>query len=166
MFSYESKMIDKKELLSCLILLIKDDIEKQRRSYESARNASIDAPGRMQSRYDTIGVESAWVADGLAKALNEKEMFINRLANFRLDEVGDKVSLGSIIGISTEGTSLLEYYFMLPVAGGYKLQVGDKTIITLTPITPLGKTLIGKQVGDEIDIKFPKERTIVIDEVA
>ena len=159
-------MLDKQELLTQLIAQIKDDIDKQRKSFEFARNTSVDAPGRMQSRYDTMGVESAWVADGLAKALNEKEMYISRLANFQFGEVADNVCLGSIIGISSEGASLLEYYFILPVASGYKLQVGDTTIVTLTPATPLGKTLIGKQVGDEIDVNFPKQRTITIEELS
>lgn len=158
-------MFDKKNLLTQLISLIQDDIEKQRKSFEFARNTSIDAPGRMQSRYDTMGVESAWVADGLAKALNEKEMYIARLQTFQFNELSNNICLGSIIVISDGESSSLEYYFILPVASGYKLKERDITLTTITPLTPIGKVLIGKQVGEEIKIQFPKPRTIVIKEV-
>jgi hypothetical protein len=161
----ESNMIDKLELLNRLILLIKNDIEKQTASFEYARRASMDAPGRMQSRHDTTGVESAWVADGLAKTLNEKEQHITRLTDFHFSEAGDNVHLGSIVSISTGDSSMLEHYFILPIAGGYKLQIQDVTIVTLTTATPMGKALIGKQIGDVIEMKFPIERTILIEEL-
>jgi transcription elongation GreA/GreB family factor len=45
------------------------------------------------------------------------------------------------------------------------LKEKDITLNTITPLTPIGKVLIGKQVGEEIEIRFPKPRTIVIKEV-
>lgn len=157
--------MNKKNLIELLITTIKADIEKQRKAFESARHTSIDAPGRMQSRYDTMGVESAWVADGLAKALNEKESYIKRLETFQFGVSSDRICVGSIVGILSSESSIIEYFFILPVASGYKLQEKDITITTLTPATPLGKTLIGKQVGEEIEIHFPKPRTIIIEEL-
>ena len=63
--------MDKIHLIEKLTTMLKASIEGQQKSFESARQASVDAPGRMQSRYDTTGIESAWVADGLAMALRE-----------------------------------------------------------------------------------------------
>jgi len=158
-------MFDKKNLLTQLISLIQADIEKQRKSFEFNRRASIDAPGRMQSRYDTMGIESAWVADGLAKALNEKEKCIDRLLTFKFNEFYTKVCLGSIVVVSDYESSSIEYYFVVPVASGYKLREKDITLITITPSSPLGKALMGRQAGEEVEIQFPKSRTIVIKEV-
>ena len=153
---------DKNKIIERLIAKIKADIEKQKKSYKAAKHASIDSPGRMQSRYDTMGVESAWVADGLAKALDEKKSYVARLETFPFNESSDRICLGSIVGISSNESPALEYFFILPVASGYELQENDLKITTLTPETPLGKILIGKEVGEEIEIHFPEIRTIII----
>jgi|GEM_PF-2044655 hypothetical protein len=159
------QMIDKKSLLQQLISLIQADIEKQKKSFARAKRESADAPGRMQSRYDTMGIESAWVADGLAKALNEKELSLRRLQTFMFSNSTPDVRLGSIVVVSSLDSSALEYYFILPTASGYKLQDQGSTIVTLTPITPLGKLLIGRRVNDDFDVQFPKPRTLVIEEI-
>lgn len=158
-------MINKTSLLSELIDLIRSDIAEQRKSFDFARQTSIDAPGRMQSRYDTMGVEAAWVADGLAKSLNEKEMHIVRLQKIQINESPKNVCIGSIVVISSDDSSPQEHYFILPVASGYKLQAENLSITTLTPLTPLGKVLVGKEVGDEIEVKFPKPRSVVIEQI-
>lgn len=158
-------MINKKNVLEQLIVVIKTDIEKLRKSFESAKQASIDSPGRMQSRYDTMGIESAWVADGLAKSLNEKESNLTSLENFKFIESSERVCLGSILGISSSDSPTLEYFFILPVFGGYELQEKDITITTITPETPFGKVLIGGQIGKKIEISFPTRRTITIEKL-
>jgi len=159
-------MIDKKNLIKQLIALIDNDINNQRKAFEIARQTTIDVPGRMQSRYDTMAIESAWVADGLAKALNEKEMSKARLLTLKLDEsFKNNVRIGSIVEISSSDTSKLEYFFILPVASGYSLIEKDKKMTTLTPTTPLGKVLIGKEVGDEIEVNFPTKRLICIEKL-
>lgn len=158
-------MFDKKNLITQLICLIQADIASQKTSFEFVRQTSIDAPGRMQSRYDTMGVEAAWVADGLSKSLNEKEMYIVHLQKLQFNESSKHVCGGSIVAISSDDFSSLEYYFILPVASGYKLQTNDFTIVTLTSLTPMGKALMGREVGEEIKIKFPKSRSVVIERI-
>jgi len=51
--------MNKQVLLNQLIDIVKKNIETQKMSFEFARQTSLDAPNRMQSRYDTMGIESA-----------------------------------------------------------------------------------------------------------
>ncbi len=125
-------MLNKANLLLQLIEKLKTDLENQQKSFESARQASIEAPGRMESRYDTMGIESAWVADGLSKSLDEKKSFIARLEAFRFNDPTDCVSVGSIVVLSSASSPTLEYFFILPVASGYKLREDKETIVTIT----------------------------------
>lgn len=157
--------MNKKALLDQLIDILKKNIEIQRKSFESARQTSLEAPGRMQSRYDTMGIESAWVADGLAKSLIEKEKSVTQLESFKFGDTVNRVCLGSVVGISSGESLSKEYFFILPTASGYQLCENVITITTLTPTTPVGKALIGKQIGEDIEIQIPRHRTIVIEDL-
>ena len=156
-------MINKTTLKEQLIAIIKADIEKHRKSFESAKQASIDAPGRMQSRYDTMGIESAWVADGLAKTLVEKEKNLMHLEACHFADTAGCICLGSIVALSSSDSPTLEYFFLLPIFSGYELEERNITITTLTPETPLGKVLIGKQRGEKREVNFPCRRTITVE---
>lgn len=156
-------MLNKINLKEQLITTIRADIEKHQKSFESVKQASIDAPGRMQSRYDTMGIESAWMADGLAKNLIEKEKNLIHLETCHFTDTAKCIGVGSIVGISSSDSPIPEYFFLLPVFSGYELQEKDLTITTLTPETPLGKVLIGRQAGEKIVVNFPLRRTITVE---
>lgn len=158
-------MVNKTHLKERLITMIKADIEKQLQSFESARQASIDAPGRMQSRYDTTGIESAWVADGLARALREKESNLKCLEAFHWTESNTYVSIGSIVKILSSDSPAPEYFFVIPVLSGCELYENGLTITTLSPETPLGSALMGKKVREKIEVNFPLRRTITVEEL-
>lgn len=158
-------MVNKTHLKERLITMIKADIEKQRQSFESARQASIDAPGRMQSRYDTTGIESAWVADGLARALREKESNLKCLEAFQYTETATYAKIGSIVKLLPSDSPDHEYFFILPVLSGCELHENGTTITTISQETPLGRALIGKKVGEKIEVNFPMRRIITVEEL-
>src|SRR5437588_11599445 len=110
--------INKGEMLGEIVTRLETEIKKLRESFEEAKLTSIEAPGRMQSRYDTMGVEAAWVADGLAKSIEEKAEGTYRLKNVRLPDSPERVSIGCIVGIGPEGSAIENLYFFLTACGG------------------------------------------------
>jgi transcription elongation GreA/GreB family factor len=157
--------MDKIHLIEKLTTMLKASIEGQQKSFESARQASVDAPGRMQSRYDTTGIESAWVADGLARALREKESNLKCIEAFRYPESAAYAKIGSIVKILSSDSPDYEYFFILPVLSGCELHENGTTITTISPETPLGRALIGKKAGEIIEVNFPMRRTITVKEL-
>lgn len=157
--------MNKAHLIAKLITMLRTSIEEQKKSFESARQTSIDSAGRMQSRYDTMGIESAWVADGLARALREKESNLKCLEAFEGTESADYARTGSIVKILSSDSPDHEYFFILPVMSGCELCENGTTITTLSPETPLGRALIGKETGEQIEVNFPVRRTVTIEEL-
>jgi transcription elongation GreA/GreB family factor len=43
-------------------------------------------------------------------------------------------------------------YFLVPAAGGERLQAGGLEVQTLTPQSPLGRALLGLTEGDEAEL--------------
>lgn len=156
--------VDKSKILQQVIDLIEEEVVRLRAGYEQARKTSIEAPGRMQSRYDTMGIEAGWVAGGLAKNLNEKMEALRVLRQIRLPDAPELGALGCIIGIGPKNGSIRSFYFILPVAGGISIPLqGTKfTLQTVTPPTPVGRGLIGKSPGDKVTVLKDKKKSDVI----
>ena len=159
--------IDKEALLAEIIRQLEDEIKKLRESFEEAKLTSIEAPGRMQSRYDTMGVEAAWVADGLAKSLEEKVEGVYRLKNFKLPENPEKVSLGCIVGIGREDAGVENLYFILPACGGMNMVIDNNAIVqTVMPQAPVARALIGKSLEDEVLVRRDRNEPDTIQHLA
>lgn len=126
-----------------------------KQSFETARRASIEAPQRMQSRYDTLAIESAWLADSLAESFRSKQEAITRLRQMRLPETPDRCFVGCVVGIGPTEENIESVYFLVPAAGGVDLEVDGLAfpVKTVTLQAPAGKALVGKSVGDEVSIR-------------
>lgn len=57
---------------------IEKKLERARRSYDIAKNDTIEAEGRMITRYDSTKTETAWLADGYLKEVKELEQCIEK----------------------------------------------------------------------------------------
>jgi len=146
---------DKKGILELLATSLEHEIASLRAGYESARRASVEAPGRMQSRYDSMGIEAGWVASGLAKNLDEKVRALVTLRSFNPPEGCKRVGLGVLLGIGAEPEKVEAVLFVLPVMGGTLLKIPgeDLPVRIVTPQSPLGSSLMGKTVGDPVALR-------------
>ena len=147
--------INKAVLLQQIINELERELAQLRAGYEEARLTSIEAPGRMQSRYDTMGVEAAWVADGLAKNFEEKAEGLSRIKQFRLPNNPKQVAIGCVVGIGPESGTVERIFFILPACGGVSvpLEDGIMTVQTVMSQAPIARKLIGKELDDEVDAR-------------
>ena len=47
-----------------------------------------------------------------------------------------------------------KYYFLLPAGGGSQVDYQGKIVHVITPKAPLGKALLLREVGDEIEVQI------------
>lgn len=142
----------KRKLVDQLVAELTAEIEKLKAGFQEARQTAIESPGRMQSRYDTMGVEAAWVATGLSKTIHEKQQALASIKNLRTDPIPDRITIGSLVGVGREDSQVRSYYFIVPSAGGITLALAElpAPIRTLTIGAPAAIALVGRDVGDEV----------------
>jgi hypothetical protein len=140
------------EILNIVISTINDEIERLKTSFEASKNLSIDAPNRMQSRYDTMGIEAAWLSDGLAKKIEERKKELNILKSIQDAEISDVIGIKSLIELKDDSNNKISKYFLLPVAGGIKINYMGNEIMTISKDSPIAKELFGKKEGDSIEL--------------
>ena len=153
---------DKTKLLAAVLRIVEAEIEHLQTGLAHARHAKLEAPGRMQSRYDTMGIEAGWVADGLVKTLGEKQESLRLLTQFQFPTETKRVGLGSLVGIGSRNGLPQDFYFVLPGAGGASITWENNEISIVTPQAPIARKISGKIFGDEIILDPLKKESQVI----
>ena len=101
-----TEVMDKLAIVGAFIELLKGEIQGAKRRLETARQASIDAPGAMQSHSDTTKYQMGLVADGLRRFISEKEEAVSALAYFRSTFSGNASTIigpGSVAEVESGG---------------------------------------------------------------
>lgn len=135
--------------------LIQAEIESQLSSAKLAASQAYEtathSENKAENKYDTLGLEAAYLAEGQSKrvlGLDEDLAVFQRLDIKHFND-DTEVKLGALICLRPkQGED--KYLFISPVSGGTLIHYDDIGIVLITPSSPLGKSLIGKLVDDEI----------------
>jgi len=140
--------IDKKMLLKKLLELTEaKEIEIGKASRDAQERAN-EAEGAMQSRYDTFKEEGQNLAGGLKirhEELKSSVLILNEILKTSNFENHFKVQHYSYIEIAFEDGNE-GIFFIAPIMGGETLY---DNITIITPASPIGKCLMGKEEGEE-----------------
>jgi transcription elongation GreA/GreB family factor len=160
---------DKARLLACLQERIAAELQTLRESQRAAQDGATHEETRQEDPKDTRAIEAQYIARGLADRVEGLRGTIAALGRVRLDAFGpdDPIALSAVVCLRDEADDSETLYFVVPIAGGEALEDGDSTVTTITPESPLGQALMGKQTEDDIDLQLPRRRLrAVIDWVA
>lgn len=143
-----------------LFLKIKEELSKMLELYKLEMKAAQEEAnyhkGAMESRYDTFKEEAQSLKDGLARQYAEVASVMSKISALdynierHIDSSG-KIKIGSIVKTveSSFASSTVYNYFILHNIGIVALDSTE--YITIGLDSPLAKSLIGKEVGDEIN---------------
>lgn len=114
-----------------------------RASHEEATHES----SRAESKYDTRGLEAAYLAGGQARQAKEildsiKAYEALATRDFAPDE---PIDLTALVELDADGTRAT--YFIGPKSGGLEIKHRGKEIMVITPQSPLGQNLMGRKAG-------------------
>lgn len=148
-----NQSIDKQQIHAAVLAALKDLVENARaatlRAYETATHEENIA----ENKYDTLGLEAAYLAQGQARRLAECEADLIAFQNLtpRTFTQDDAVAVGALIQLEDEDGET-QFLLLGPAAGGLKITWNGLDIVVITPHAPLGKALLRAAVGDEIAV--------------
>jgi len=157
----------KEKLFDALIMQIisakKITMQRQKESQTEA-NMHI---GAMESRYDTFKEEAQYLAGAQAIRVNELNQELLELQQLyelvRQNAIPyNRICLGSLVVVETEFGEK-KTYLVASAAGGQLIETEEGKCQVITPASPVGRALVGKKVGDEIE--FLLNGTVIISEV-
>ena len=142
------KQINKRVLIKQLLDLTKIKEAEIGKASKDAQERANEAEGAMQSRYDTFKEEGQYLAGGLKlrhEELKASVSILEEILNTSNFEDHVKIQLYSYVEVEFEDGSESSF-FITPIMGGENL---DGDILIITPNSPIGTCLIGKEEGDE-----------------
>jgi transcription elongation GreA/GreB family factor len=145
--------MDKGKLLNSLIEQLEEKLALLVHSAHEARQAATDDESKAENKYDTRGLEASYLAGAQAKRSEDLKQSILLLKRMRLREFSEQTPIDHTALVTTEiEAQESKVFFILPAAGGSKLQVDQHEVMVLTPESPIGQSLMGKRQGDLVDI--------------
>ena len=142
--------VNKASLRDGIILQLRQELVRQTSAAEASRDEAISEESRAENKWDTHSQEAAYLAEGQAKLAAEIRDNIELYATLLLPEFtpADPIAVGAIVELENAGNRTS--YFVGPRAGGLELSIDGRSILVLTPQSPLGRQLIGKREGDTL----------------
>jgi transcription elongation GreA/GreB family factor len=162
------RRIDKQEVLRLLRQRLAEQLAALTSSHSAAQSGATHEESRQEHPKDTRAIEAQYLARGLAHRVETLRDSVAQLNLMRLESFadGDEIGLSALVGVVDEHDEPA-IYFLVPVGGGETLKIGRRQVLALTPTSPIGRALIGRQVGDEASFELPRGRCrLTIDWVA
>lgn len=137
---------------------IRESLQVALREQEAAATEARDGATPSDKRDDArtaIEFSSLAKAQGRRAQLAQDDLAV--IEGFRPKKMGTGVNVGDIVEI--EDGDLGRTIFLAPVGAGIELTMpgGDGYVTVVTPASPLGKALLGRKLGDTVEISVRDE---------
>jgi len=152
---------------------------------KQAHDAAIDDQSVAETQYDTLAIESAYLAEGQSRRIEQYrdelmqlDHVIEKLARAHSSlpatssimngqnkvKVGDLVTITVLDEYGNESAEQLKHYYLMPIAPGLEIsQTVDskaRCFTVITPQSPLGARLLGCELDEEIELSFSAQSLI------
>ena len=149
--------LDRKRALRAeLVARLASQLDAARNAHQSAIEGATHEQARAENDKDTRGLEQSYLARGHSARIADLEVAVTAVGALALRTftAEQAVALGALVVVGEEERRLT--YFVVSHGGGETLAGG--TVQVVTPRSPLGLALIGKQPGDVAELRLAGRR--------
>ncbi|MFG0722940.1 GreA/GreB family elongation factor [Pseudomonas sp. GLN_6] len=147
--------MNKAQLLQQVIARLEDDLLQAQQAALTAYEAATHEENIAENKYDTLGLEASYLATGQARraaAIRQTLANWKQLVLRSFDpQLG--IQLGALVELSDE-QERRQCLLLGPNGAAMKLQQDGQAVQVIGPQAPLGQSLLGKQIGDEVTLRL------------
>ena len=146
-------MPNKKQLVDLVVTSLSKQLQQAIDAANEAHAAAVDDQSVAETQYDTLAIEASYLAEGQSKRVIEFQHAIDTYKALELIEFNNDsyIALGALVQLSADAETN-HWFFIGPAAGGFRDQIAQHSITVITPQSPMGTALIGKQLDDDIEV--------------
>jgi transcription elongation GreA/GreB family factor len=152
--------MDKHDLVSQLVRQLEASARTALTARDAAATEARDGATPDEKREDA---RAAHQLGTLGKAQQRRAQQalaeVDALARFRPGPLTERIGLGAIVEIEDEESGEGRTFFLAPVGAGITLTGpgGDGLLSVVTPVSPIGRAVLGKKTGDVVDVTVDGE---------
>ncbi len=143
--------MNKPALLQAIIERLTIDLEVAQRAAQTAYETATHEENVAENKYDTLGLEASYLATGQARRMEEIRHGLAKFRALQLRDLQAGIELGALVALESE-SGVRQWFFLGPDAAGLKLEFEGCPVMVITPRSPLGQSLLGKEVDDEVSM--------------
>ena len=146
--------MNKRALIKKITAKLAGELEIYFRAAQFSRAEATHESSKAESKYDTRGLEASYLARGQSRQAAELEAAIAAFEKLPIKKftADEPIDLGALVELENGGEKL--FYFIGPRAGGTEILHDRKEILVITPQSPLGEQLMGKNSRDGLQLNF------------
>ena len=147
-------MMDKFLLQQQVLERLAEDLLQAEQAVRAAHETATHEENIAENRYDTLGLEAAYLATGQARRAEAIRQAMARWRQFRPNpyEASQGIQLGALVClVDSDGRQL--QLFLGPDGGSMQLLSGAYLVQVISSQAPLGRAMLGKCEGDEVSIR-------------
>jgi len=147
--------MNKALVLEQLIAALRHDLSALQTAVKVAHESATHGESVAENKYDTRGLEAAYLAHGQAMRATEIEaalLSFEAINPNSLATCNNEVALHSFMQLEDQsGTT--RWLWLGSDAGGLKFSFDKRDAMVVTPSSPLGAALMGREQGDVIELR-------------
>ncbi|MEI8045328.1 MAG: GreA/GreB family elongation factor, partial [Verrucomicrobiota bacterium] len=146
--------IQKAHLLRQIVASLSDNLGVLEKAARASHEEATHENNKAESKYDTRGLEAAYLAGGQARQAKEilDSIALYEALTVRDFAPGEPIDLTALVELDTDG--IRSAYFIGPKNGGLEIEHQRKEIMVITPQSPLGQNLMGRKSGQRWTAKI------------
>ena len=140
--------MNKRALLSKILNQLHTELHSYARAARAAHAEATDPQSKAENKYDTRGLEAAYLAGAQSRQAAETQSAIEAFEKLPLKEfaAGEPIDLCALVEIEAAGERI--FFFLGPCKGGLEIQHAGKEVTVITTHAPLGQQLTGRKAGE------------------
>ena len=150
--------MDKQEIVDLIQAELREQLRLALIAADEAHATATDKENVAENKYDTLGLEAAYLAHGQSERVARLVSDLQTLADV---SHGINPSLragpGALVQLEDDSGEV-KHLFLAPVAGGLAVHAGGRTVTVVTPEAPLGRALSGAGPDDEVTAEIAGRR--------
>lgn len=147
-------IMDKFALRQQVLERLADDLTQAEQAVRVAHEAATHEENIAENKYDTLGLEAAYLATGQARRVEAIRQAMAKWRQFHPSpyDASKGIQLGALVCL-VDSDDKRQQLFLGPDGGSMKLVSGAQFVQVISCEAPLGSALLGKREGDEVSIQ-------------
>jgi transcription elongation GreA/GreB family factor len=147
--------INKQQIIQLIIAHLQKELSTALAASQQAQASATHSENVADNKYDTLGLEAAYLAHGQSVRTHELQQMINSYQRFLPPDFDQDtpIKLGALVSIESDKGDQ-QTLFVGPGAGGLTIGKGADAVSVVTATSPLGRGLLDKYLEDDVTLSI------------
>ncbi|SDH63348.1 Transcription elongation factor, GreA/GreB, C-term [Pseudomonas flavescens] len=147
--------MDKQPIVQQVIEQLTADLQAAEQAARIAHETATHEENIAENKYDTLGLEAAYLAAGQARRVEEigQSLLAWRQLQLRPYDQALGIRLTALV-LLADDDGHEQWLFLGPDGAAIKVRTEQRQILVLSPNAPLGQRLLGRHPGDEVELRI------------